>query len=424
MNNEQLIKFEIFFRSIPLILLFFNLINYWWFKHWLKGVDLNQHRKKVLLIYKFFIFIFITPWFFLSYIGPGGLFLPSLWLKIIYVFPSYIWQLTNFALFFILVPYYLVKGAIYLFHWIYEMVKHYIYPIRNKIRRKIEVDHLKRHFLTKSAIAIPGLILCVNFIGVYGSEFDYVVNKLNFKIKNLPERLKGLTITQISDLHFGPFFDENKFAYMLDDINGLKSDIIMITGDIIHSSPKMIPAMKESFSSLKANEGIYACMGNHEYYAGPQATKKGLEDIGIEVLVDQSKLMNINESQIYLLGIDYPNNGAMTKFTDSTLSKHITKMMKGVQNEIPKVLMAHHPDTFKVTKNLPIELTLSGHTHGGQVVLGEVANKKLALGQLGYQYLKGHYQESENHLYVNSGLGHWLPVRVNCPPEITQITLE
>ncbi len=398
-------------RLVPIVFLIINYVVYRWFKAWITNFEgLKKHQKKIKIIYLGLLLIFSVPWLAITFQGTRSMSPPSQGLLAFYILPAYIWQLTNIATFIVLAIYKIIL-----------LILTPIAAIASKFKKSKEVDASKRVWLKKSAIAVPVAFCSINTIGVFSSEYDYVVNKIPISIKNWPENLKGLTITQISDLHFGPFMSEKKFMSYVPLINSLKSDLIVVTGDIIHSSANLIPMAIESLSRLRAIGGIYGCIGNHEYVAGSFAFLKGFQSGGIDILMDESRLIKIRDEEFYLMGIDYPRKGL--RFYQNGVQQHLDKALQGVKQDRPRILMAHHPNSFYDSQKHNIDLTLSGHTHGGQVVFGEVGNTELSFAKLGFPFLKGYYKKNDHHLYVNSGLGHWLPMRFNCPPEITQFIL-
>ncbi len=404
--------FEILFRAFPFLLAGIAFYVFLWFKQWIKVWDISENRlSKILFVYKILIIFFSLPWLIFTILGPiNSSVNPPQWFKLGILYPAYIWHLTNISLFLILVP----TGIILSAFWVYRKIS------------KHRVDQGKRKWLRKSAITMSGLLLPFHALSVYSSEYTHVINKVLVKIDNLPENLKGMKIVQISDLHFGPFMDSNRFSVFSKEINLLKPDMIVLTGDLINSSPSMIKEMMKAFTNINyPPAGIYACLGNHEYFTGTKVVINSLNKLNINVLVDDVKKISYREKEFYIMGVDYPMKSAFNWDKREIIKTHLSNTLSKVENrELPKILLAHHPDTFYESKEQNIDLTLSGHTHGGQIVLGNDPKSQISLGQIGFKYVKGLYTNDNKHLYVNSGLGHWLPMRFNCPPEITQIVLQ
>mgnify|MGYP002279776925 CR=1 FL=1 len=221
---------HILIRSFPFILLAFGYFVFYHFKHWLPTWGLSDKwNKRILHAYHILMIFFTLPFSILTIYGPNNSIIPPDWFNMTIFFPAYVWYTTHLILFLILL--------------VYDVLKLVTWPgihIYRQFRPSNEVDTSKRQWLKKSVIALPVGLFAINTIGVYGSD-DYVVNRIKIPIKNLSSKLKNFRITQISDLHFGPFMDDKKFADYARVIHSLGSDIIVVTGDIIHSSNELIP---------------------------------------------------------------------------------------------------------------------------------------------------------------------------------------
>lgn len=414
------IGFEIFFRSMPFVFLGMSYFVFWRYKKWISAWNFSiESRKRLILAFHILIWVFASSWILtFTLLGPRTARQPDFWFRVLYYYPSFVWNMLMFVLFVWLTAWLILKSP-------YEIVLSGVRFYQKKVKKMKppEVDQSKRNWLRKSATVLPISLFSIGTIGVYRSEFEHIIERIPIKIQNLPENLKGMTITQVSDIHFGPFMDEKKLSYFVKIINDIKSDFIFLTGDTVNSSPGLIDLTTKVLAGLKAKEGVYNCHGNHEYIAGARDVERSFESAGMPFLVNEARLMRFRGSEFYLVGIDYPSAGITEDerhdFSRDNSANNLKIALSGVKNpESPKILLAHHPDTFLDAQEQGIDLTLSGHTHGGQVVFGNAV-----LGKIGFRYPKGYYQEKGSQLYVNSGLGHWFPFRWNCPPEITQFIL-
>ncbi len=404
---------HILIRSFPFILLAFGYFVFYHFRKWLPIWGLSDKwNKRILRTYHVLLILFVLPWLTLTIYGHNSSVIPPEWFKLTILYPAYIWQTVHLVLFLKLL--------------IYDVLKLVAWPgvhIYRRFRPPNEVDASKRQWLKKSMVALPVGLFAINTIGVYGSD-DYIVNRVTIPIRNLPSKLKNFKITQISDLHFGSFMDDKKFADYARVIHSLGSDIIVVTGDIIHSSHELIPMAARALNQLEAKGGIYGCLGNHEYFANAETFRKVFKESKVDILINESRRIDLYGDDLYLMGTDYPVRDPLHSGRQKAIQRDLKRTLDTLPPvEAPKILLAHHPNTFHEAQKQPIDLTLSGHTHGGQVVLGKIGKSHLSLGQLGFKYVKGYYEEDGRQLYVNSGLGHWLPLRLNCPPEITQFIL-
>jgi predicted MPP superfamily phosphohydrolase len=264
-----------------------------------------------------------------------------------------------------------------------------------------------------------------------------VVNKDNYeityqkiRIKNLPQVLKGTTITLVSDFHSGPYLKEDALRDYKDIINDLKSDLILIPGDITNSNTDEAVSFANAFKDVKAKYGIYASLGNHDYFSDPNAIAEIVDNnTPIKVLRNNSKIIKVRGKEICILGIeDTRGSGGgydsiIMNYFNETINKTRGKL-NGKFDTTPKILLYHKPYLFKDIKDKKIDLMMSGHTHGGQIVLAKFGNINLSMAAAVSNYVSGLYKEGDSQMYVSRGVGCVaLPMRLNCPPEITQITL-
>ncbi len=248
------------------------------------------------------------------------------------------------------------------------------------------------------------------------------IQKIDIKIDNLPKGLDNLHLVQISDLHAGKYLGRDKLNFFVEKVNELNPDLVFVTGDMIHQSNNEIPIVIEGLKQIESKYGLYSILGNHDHYDDYTYVVNAFKEANLKLLIEKTETIKINDEPLNIIGIDYPIIGRPVEFN---YYDQIVRAMKGYNPEAISILLAHNPDAFPSAERLGIELTLSGHTHGGQLILGEfdVFGEKVILAPIRvvHKYVKGHYSIGNKHLYVNKGLGHWFPVRINCPSEITSI---
>lgn len=297
----------------------------------------------------------------------------------------------------------------------------------------------RRDFLGQSAGVFVAGVYGVAAYGCYSNmgEID-VSRELYVPVPNLPRSLEGLTVVQISDLHVGPYIRQKELEHVVSLVNQLHPDLVAITGDVLDRHLASLPDAVKGLSGLRSNFGVYAVLGNHDYYAdrfsssgpfrGGVKIAQGLASIKIQTLRNQVVHIAEGTDRLALLGLDWlsagPNDRNFFSYKPVETQRQLKRMLQEAAPEAPKVLLAHHPDTFL---DVPAEigLTLSGHTHGGgQVILGSIDGKPLGIGALRFKYLSGLYQKNGSSLYVNRGIGYLgIPIRINCPPEISRFRL-
>lgn len=242
-----------------------------------------------------------------------------------------------------------------------------------------------------------------------------VVENLTYKLKNLPANFDNFTIAQISDLHRGEDVDSTLINKVVAMVNNLKPDLIAITGDCANDNIYLEDCIK-SLNSLTAPYGIFSVEGNWEKFYAGKNLKNFYKGSTIQLLANQTKFITIGKKKIVIAGVN--DDGGYGKTLKNTFEK--------VNNNITKILLAHNPyiTVHRAKANKAIDLILAGHTHGGQVVYPFLGAVKVPRA-FGKVYRAGLFKFTDTSLYVNRGIGvvH-IPYRINCPPEITLITLK
>jgi predicted MPP superfamily phosphohydrolase len=200
--------------------------------------------------------------------------------------------------------------------------------------------------------------------------------------------------------------------------NALKPDIIALTGDFVATSNEQVEPFTRAMSALKARYGVFACLGNHDIFTrSEEAISRRLNEAGFKLLRNKNEIIDIDGAKLNVIGVDYFFG---TRSTSGTLEQ----VLRSLSLEGTTVLLQHAPQLFPQAAKFGIDLTLSGHTHGGQIALtfGDVI---IAPARLSTMFLAGLFKIGDSHLYVNRGLGTTgPPIRINAPPEITHITLK
>jgi len=295
-----------------------------------------------------------------------------------------------------------------------------------------KINSSRRTFIKTSAALVSGYAFIGATTGVL-SKNDYIIENVDLSIAGLPEELKGTTISFISDIHSGPYMNENLMREYSEILNDLNSDLILISGDLTNSQKEEAFPLVNAFKDLKAKYGVYSSLGNHDYFSDAEFISRVINNESpIKILRNQSELINIKGKDLCIMGIEdtrqsgsNPDN-ILIKYLDDTLDN--TKKTFTERNlefaEIPKIALFHKPYFFEEIENRGIDLYLSGHTHGGQVVLAKFGDMNLSFAGAVSKYISGLYKLPTSQMYVSRGIGCVaLPLRLNCPPEITRITL-
>ena len=239
------------------------------------------------------------------------------------------------------------------------------------------------------------------------------VERTTIPIKRLAESIEGMTIVQLTDLHLHPFTQIEHIERAVYLANSLKPDVIVLTGDYVWHDAQDILELVPELSKLNAKYGVFSVLGNHEHKTDPVLITETFEAAGIPVFKNEAIDLQVGKNILYLAGID-----------DGWLGNpNIEQTMAAHKGGVPVVLMAHEPDMIDwYAHDTRISLQVSGHTHGGQIQ--SAANKPLVRPYLGRKYVQGLHRVNESWVYTSRGIGTTgIPLRRNCAPEITHLTL-
>jgi len=240
------------------------------------------------------------------------------------------------------------------------------------------------------------------------------VEEVPVRLARLPAALSGFTLAQISDLHVGPTIREREVRRVLEQVNAMKADAVVITGDLMDGSVRELGAIVGELGRLQARHGVFFVTGNHEYYSGVAEWMPFLSGMGIRVLRNQRVALGDGApggASFDLAGVD-----------DWSARMDLPAALAGRDPERSLVLLAHQPREVDEAIRQGVELQLSGHTHGGQLF-----PFTLAVGAV-HEYVKGLYRGvgpgQAGQIYVSRGTGYWgPPMRLGSPPELTKLIL-
>lgn len=270
----------------------------------------------------------------------------------------------------------------------------------------------RRSFLKKTAIGLGGYTFIGSMYNIYSRD-DYKIENVILRPKSLPAQLVGLRIVMISDIHAGLYMTEDDMSKYSEELNKLNADIIFIPGDFVTSKTNEVIPFVKAFSGLRSKFGTYACLGNHDFFADPNVITEKLEENRIKVLRNSSAELDINGSKLMLSGVDDGKHADFSKVAHEANSLNTTR-----------ILLCHKPYYFDDAVAGGYDIMLSGHTHGGQIVFVNFLGFKLTPATFASPYVAGKYRRGDSVLYVSRGIGTiGLPLRLNCPPEITVFTL-
>lgn len=240
------------------------------------------------------------------------------------------------------------------------------------------------------------------------------VVRVKVAIPCLPPAFEGLIMAQISDVHFGPWVDATFGHQVVDAVLASDPDVVAITGDhVSRFTEREARIVEEAYSRLAAPLGVYAIMGNHEYWTDPVGVSAAIRRSGATLLRNANTAIEHNGDTLYLAGLDDVWEG----------HHDLPRALAGIPRDGCAILLAHEPDfADEAARDPRVALQLSGHTHGGQVRLPLLRTPRLP--RYGKKYPSGLFQVGSLQLYVNRGIGVvFPPVRLNARPEVTVLEL-
>jgi predicted MPP superfamily phosphohydrolase len=273
----------------------------------------------------------------------------------------------------------------------------------------------RRDFLKTAGVAIGGgMIAATSYLAINDESQDPVVDRIPLAIKSLHPAMEGFTIVQITDVHLYPMTQPELVDKAVVMANELNPDLVVLTGDYVWQELTAIDELAPILAGLNARYGVFSTLGNHDYWLDAAVITDALEDVGLPVLVNRGLSIHQGKGSIYIAGLDDGWSG------QPNLGKTLENALPGE----PVFLLCHEPDLADLySQDGRVTVQLSGHTHGGQIRVPGVG--ALVLPYLGRKYDIGLYRVNDMLLYTNRGLGVISePVRLNCPPEISQFILE
>jgi predicted MPP superfamily phosphohydrolase len=312
-------------------------------------------------------------------------------------------------------------------------------------------DPGRRYFFRAATAAAGAAPFLTTMYGFAAERLNYQVRRIEIPLPKLPAALDGMKIVQISDIHLSGYMSRTQVRRAVDMANDLGADLAVVTGDLITGSGDSIADCIDEVRRLHAPLGTWGCNGNHEIYARAEDEAAYLySQAGMKLLRQENAQITFKGAQFNLLGVDYQRERTPRGQRQQTLAG----VEPLVRRDMPNILLSHNPNTFNRAAELGIELSLAGHTHGGQIQV-EILDHRLSPARFITDYIAGLYQRPlfapapdqraasnasatrafspslfssttvpQAHIYVNRGLGTvGAPVRLGVPPEISLIIL-
>jgi predicted MPP superfamily phosphohydrolase len=282
--------------------------------------------------------------------------------------------------------------------------------IRLALRRRPAppTDPSRRRLLAAFA---PPVAACVGVGVSLPGLSDFRVRRVRVPLPQLPPALHGMTIAHVSDVHYGKFTDADATDRLVDTVNGFGADLVLLTGDLIDLSLRDLPAALDAVRRLDRRQGLFMCEGNHDLIDDADEFRRRVRAAGVPLLLDEAETVRVHGTPVQILGVRWRRR-------DRGRRETARRVLERRDRRAFPILLSHHPHSFDYADGAA--LTLSGHTHGGMLML----NEKLGPGPVLYRYWSGLYTRGERALVVSNGVGNWFPVRTRAPAEVVHITLE
>ena len=282
----------------------------------------------------------------------------------------------------------------------------------------------RRQFLEQSAVAVSAVPFVAAGYGLLYERLDVEITHPRIVLARLPKAFEGFRIVHLSDFHINPFMTADEIRRCVTIANELKADLVALTGDYLADDPSAQGELVQALAGLRAPLGVFGCLGNHEFYTETEDSITRLfAAAGIRVLRQEQVPIQSHGEVLNLIGVDYQQARFSRDHDGHLVDRYLEGSEKLVMPGIVNILLSHNPNSFDRAAELGIDLTLAGHSHGGQLALSFI-NRGLALARPETPYVSGWYEKSGGQLYVNRGIGTTgPPIRLGARPEITVLEL-
>src|SRR5437868_5267151 len=243
------------------------------------------------------------------------------------------------------------------------------------------------------------------------------IRRFVLPIPELPKELDGTTIAQVSDMHVGRFTNGDVLKKMVRMVNEMRADLVLLTGDLINDALADLDTGLELARRMQSRSGLAIIEGNHDLIENPREFETRVKASGIPFLLDETMVVDVRGVPVQLLGLSWTRVRGESR--DAAIGASVRKLLEQRDRDAFPIFLAHHPHAFDAAADANMPLTLSGHTHGGQLML----NEQLGFGPAMFRYWSGLYKRGQSQLIVSNGVGNWFPLRVNAPAEIVHLTL-
>jgi predicted MPP superfamily phosphohydrolase len=279
-----------------------------------------------------------------------------------------------------------------------------------------EVNPVRRRLIHTAGAAAMTAPFVAEALGVFIGRLDFETRHVELKVKDLHPDLEGLRILQLSDLHLSAYLSVKELARVIDAANEFKPHVSLMTGDLITTWGDPVDDCLAQLKRVRSDTGMLGCLGNHEAYVGAEEyVRKRAADLGIQFLRHRNQQLRFGNGVVNFGGVDY--------LPFKMRGRYLTDVAELKAAGALNILLSHNPDVFPEAAAQGWDVTLAGHTHGGQVTI-EIFEQTLNPARFYTRYVSGLYQRGDAQCYVTRGIGTiGIPARVGATPEITCLQL-
>ncbi len=278
----------------------------------------------------------------------------------------------------------------------------------------------RRQVLAAAAVAVPPIVTAMAVARAMPQLEQFRVRSIDLGIPGLPPNLNGLRLAHVSDIHVGRYTRQGVLQRVVEATNRLKAELVLFTGDLIDLSLEDLDRGIDTLKQIDPRHGLALIEGNHDLIENADEFDRRTKASGLPLLIDETMTVSLRGERIQLLGTRWGTAiGDRRRAGDLAFAQSIARLQRQRAPGAFPILLAHHPHAFDPAAAAGFPLTLSGHTHGGQLMVSD----RIGFGPLFFRYWSGAYRKGTSQLVVSNGIGNWFPLRANAPAEIIQLTL-
>jgi uncharacterized protein len=332
------------------------------------------------------------------------------------VAPFWWWAASSLFGFFVVILFAIPQGIVAAWRWMIGKWRA-AHPAGREI-----ASPPRRAFLERTAKVAAGAPFVAGAYGLFYGRLNLEIRPQSIRLSRLPRAFDGFRICQLSDIHIGPFMTEQQIRKYVAIANAQKADMIVLTGDFVTFDHNTQGPVVDALRGLRAPMGVYGSLGNHDAWAVVEdSISEMFRQAGVKILRGANVAIRAGGESLNLMGVDFQS---LRQFGPSAA---VPRLLWDIESLVDpnrvNILLSHNPDTFDRAAELGIDLSLAGHTHGGQAAL-EFISPEIAPSRLITPYVAGWFQKPGGQLYVNRGIGTvFVPIRVGAPPELTVYSL-